>query len=161
MRLAILFVLFPLLPGSSPRCGDKDGLKHLVSRSEIIALAEIMTVESPPLGLWSGTIETKQYVTYKVKNILKGSLTDSTIKVGHQLYRNSLSVDQEKPRLSPSLFRQGNTLLLFIVSKRTVSKEQNGTYRIGEELVSTNADCGAVVPDTDLLKKVEELLSSK
>src|ERR671939_412493 len=121
MSLIKLLLLLPLTTAAPHKCSYREGLNWLVSHSELIVSAEITEVENINVGLWSGTGETKQHVTYKVKSVLKGELNASTIKVGHHLYRNSLSVDRERPRLSTQLFRPGNTLLLFIKTGQIIS----------------------------------------
>jgi hypothetical protein len=161
MKVTTLFLLISLMSASGHPCNNKDGLKRLVASSEIIALAEIIAIEDIRDGLWSGTFETKQYVTYQVQSILKGELDNSTIKVAHFLYRNSLTVDHEKPQLSPKLFQKGKILLLFIKIGQRIMKGEKGNYFRENELVSVDENCGAVVSDSKLLERVKKTISSK
>lgn len=158
MNLAALILLLPLAQAAPPRCVESQRLNRLVSDSRVIALAEITEVGNAGFMFWSGTGVTKQYVTYEVKDVLKGDFTDGTIKVAHPLYQGSLSADSEKVRLSPKLFKRGNTLLLFLGTGRAITKQKDATYRAVDEFVTTDVDCGAVTPNDDLLKTIKEIL---
>jgi hypothetical protein len=159
MKIITLFFLISLISTSGHLCDNKEGLKKLVASSDIVALTEIIDVQDIGVGLWSGTGETKQYVTYQVTSILKGHLDSRKIKVAHLLYRNSLSVDSEKPQLSPKLFQEGKTLLLFINNGKRIVKGEQGNYFEEHEFVCFDVNCGALIPNPKLLKIVKKALS--
>jgi hypothetical protein len=158
MKLAALLLLIPLMRPAPQQCIDGERVDRLVSGSKVIVLVEVAEVEEVGAIPWSGTGVIKQHVVYKVKNILKGNLSDSSIIVAHPLYQNSLSAGRKKPRLSPKLFKQGNSLLLFIGIGQQVIKQKDGSYQTVDEFVTTDVDCGAVVPHADLLNVVKGIL---
>jgi hypothetical protein len=117
-------------------------------------LAEVTSDEHIGDIIWSGTGMTKQYITYQIKSSLKGNINSGAITVAHVLLRNSLTVDKEKPRLSPKLFQKGKPLLLFINVGQRIVKGEQGNYFLENEFIVADENCAAMVPDSRLLQRV-------
>lgn len=133
----------------SPRCSPKR-LRKLAAKSNIIARGEVVNVKPHQVNCWSGTLICMADVTYDIKQVLKGNVKDEQIVVEHVLVSNSLTADvnMDVPRLSPTLFRKGNVLLLFLEAQRT-TRHTDGTELISEGVRYFDEDenCGAITPD--------------
>jgi hypothetical protein len=161
MRLLIALCYLSLSQAVPSQCIAKGRIQRLVSHSDVVVLAEITAVEDVGAIWWSGQAVTRQRVTYRVKEVLKGRLQGNIFEVGHPLYQNSFSADNEKPRLSPHLFKQGNTLLLFLNITKEMTKEVEGTYQVVKGFTTTDVNCGALTPDENLLDVVRKVSAQR
>lgn len=93
-------------------CNEKT-LMQAIQSTPAIAIGEIVRVE-PSMGVWSGYFPVVQRVHYKVKELLKGEVPDTTINVAHFIVANSAFVDTAKPQLSTAIFKEGNSFVLFL-----------------------------------------------
>lgn len=123
----LLLLLLHLLTISTPReiktggksfadpnsfCGERS-LGESVSSSSAVVVGEIIEVK-PPLGVWSGEFAVVQRVHYKVKDVLKGRVSEELLDVGHYVIANSSVADSRAARLSPEIFAKGRALILFL-----------------------------------------------
>jgi hypothetical protein len=92
---------------------EAEKLKTSVTSASVIMVAQITDVR-PSVGFWSGQFPVVQRVLYKVEEIIKGEVRESTINVGHYVIAMSPTADPEKPQLSPKLFRKGQSIILFL-----------------------------------------------
>lgn len=159
MNIALLVFLITFTQAAPRQCAEPERLDALVSDSKVVALVEVAEVEGTGPMFWSGNGLAIQHVTYRVKKVLKGTLDGDTMRAAHPLYQGSFSADRETPRLSPRLFRRGNTLLLFVATVKQPIKEGDGTYREVEELMTTDVECGAIVPNEHLIRSVSKILA--
>jgi hypothetical protein len=141
----------------SPQCNPKK-LRDLAAHAEIITKAEVVKIKPNISSWWSGIAKCMAYVTYDVRQVLKGEIKDKRIVVEHVLVQNSLTADVDIPRLSPSLFREGNVLLLFLESASTTRYTDGAKLNSqGVGYVNLDENCGAVIPDdnTDAFLKIK------
>jgi hypothetical protein len=128
--------------------------------AEIIVVGQVEEVK--PTGLveyWSGVALSTARVRYRAKEVLKGEAVEQTIEVTHYIVHNSLTADKERPRLSPTLFRKGNDLVLFL--KVDHKKESTASASSDRAYISFNADCGAVLAGEDIVKKIRQITAVK
>lgn len=154
MKALSLLITFTLLSQAGTQC-DVQKMQKLARDAQIIVVAEVKEVK-PAMNIWSGGFLVIQRVRYKVKEVLKGTLSNSEINVGHYIIRTSLTVDTKKPRLSPRLFRRGNQLVLFLIP-------DSGTGYISRENIDSkykaylvhDPNCGAVLANTDIVNMIQ------
>ena len=159
MTVVTLILTLTLSVPQASRCQEEQ-IQRLAEKSELIVVAEIIEVQSPPFlfDVWSGPVTVIQRVQYRVEKVLKGNLNEGEINVGHYLVRNSLTADTQRARLSPNLFKKGNELVLFL-------KEDNQTNSSGMALsgnqtyLSFDENCGAILKDANIIKMVEKIIS--
>jgi hypothetical protein len=130
-----------------PTCSPKR-LRELAGRAEVIAKAEVVSIAPVIMNCWSGIAICTARVAYDVRQVFKGRIGYKRILVEHLLLKNSLTGDIDNPRLSPTLFREGNVLLLFLGSANT-SRYPNRAELVakGVGYVNLDEDCGAVMAD--------------
>jgi hypothetical protein len=97
---------------------DNDRTRVILRSFENLREADLVFVGTvsavgPSPGFWSGVAVARQTVTYEVKEVMKGSWADPSVKVAHLLVLGSPHADQEKAGLSPQVFAVGNKLIVF------------------------------------------------
>ena len=141
-------------PKVSPLCNPTK-LHKLSAKAKIIVKAEVVNIKPRQFSCWSGTVLCTEAVIYDVKQVLKGKIADKQIVVDHFLYHNSLTADaisltdnSQVPQLSPSLFRVGNVLVLFLDPAKA-NRYMDGADLLSQGIgyVDLDENCGAVTPD--------------
>jgi hypothetical protein len=146
-------------PKVSERCRAKH-LAELAAKAPIVATAEVVGTEdslrtSPWLFFrpWCGLVFTTEDAYYRVRDILKGQLSDSKIVVEHPICWDTVTVDGYNPRLSPELFKEGNVLMLFLrAGSHQSNKEIPSPFQSVYEDLDEN--CGAVLADGEAAQSV-------
>jgi hypothetical protein len=133
------------------------------NQAEFVVVAELVCLEEPP-GLWSGVIPSVQRVHYRPISILKGSITESRLDVGHFVVKNSATADREKPRLRSALFKAHTQLILFLVNDSgkgyfTVSERTSDDSPKSKLLLTVDANYGAIPASEANLKGVTRIVS--
>lgn len=111
---ADLKYIHTLNPKVGPEC-SRTRLEKLSKRSDLVLLAEVSgTKENNFFSCWSGLARCVQDERYKVVQVFKGYVDEPEIIVEHVIVDNSLTADVDVPQFSPSLFREGNRVVLFL-----------------------------------------------
>jgi len=154
-KIIFLLSILVLSPQRMSTCETREQIQQIASKSDLIALGEVIEVESMPICVWSGLILSTQSVRYKVKEAIKGDLLKSEIVVRHYLVRGSLTANKDDCGLSPILFKRGNDLLLFIQIDKKVDPSGNRIYK------GIDGNCGAMIANTSTMKIIREIISTK
>jgi hypothetical protein len=148
-----------LLPQARRPLDDKE-IGRLTDNSEVVVVAEVAELEPADAQQpWSGLISSKQFVQYDVREVLKGEVSDAKIRVGFMLLQNSLTADENQPRLSPELFRKGNVHVLFLkrdLRSRAADKQRTPWLK-WLAYDSIDSDYGAVTSTPGLIEKIRAL----
>jgi len=148
-----------LNPKISPEC-SRARVAKLSKRSEVIILAEVIgTTNDTLFSCWSGLARCVQDERYTVKRILKGHVEEQEIVVEHVIVDNSLTADVQVPQLSPSLFREGNQVVLFLWPSASVpygDAEQRRDRNVG--FADVDEDCGVLPADTNAVELVQSII---
>lgn len=118
--LSVFLLISPLITPTLQ--GDAKQLKALAHDADLIVLAEVSDVGTPP-NFWSGQFPATQQVNYKVVEVIKGHLDATQLDLGLSVVQNSSLSDTERPSLSPHLFAKGKLHIIFL--KTTPSGEAN------------------------------------
>lgn len=163
--------LHQINPKAEPSCTNKE-FRRLARRSDVVATANVSEVQEHTIAFWSGPLQSSSNVTYDLREILKGAVDHQQIVVEHMIYHNALTSDIEIPQLSPMLFAQGETLLLFL-RPHVASAEMSEKIEVPEGFVALDADwktpdyedvdvnCGAVVVDDATVQFVRDVIAGK
>jgi len=155
----MVFCLVGVSVSSANLTCDGAGTQQLINKSDVVVVAKIIEVGPAP-EVWSGLLLFVQRVRFEVKDVLKGRVNKHEIYVAHYVVKNSISADSKQPKLSPEIFKKGNTLLLFLnvdpgkgkyVDLATSANNHN-------DFVVFDANCGAILADQNALNDVERLL---
>lgn len=140
----LLPLLLALLPQTAKPCDDAE-LKQVAGRSDVVMTAEVVEVEpTSELQPWSGLISSKQYVRYRVRAVLKGELSESEVRVGFYLVKNSLTADKGRARLSPELFKEHSVHIVFL-TRDPKPPADNGNPPPPASYTAADQDCGALI----------------
>jgi hypothetical protein len=156
-KIIFLLSILVLSPQRMFTCETREQIQQIASKSDLIALGEVIEVESMPICIWSGLLLSTQSVRYKVKVAIKGDLLKSEIVVRHYLVYGSLTATANKDDcgLSPILFKRGNDLLLFIQIDKKVDPSGNRIY------IGIDENCGAMIANASTMKIIREIISAK
>jgi len=159
MSLISASIIACLLLQSPVNCKDPS-VEKLVRDATVIAVAEIEEVKQS-VGIWSGLFLVIQRVDYKVKAVLKGETPGDRISVGHYIVARSSTADDQEPRLSPTLFVPGKTVVLFLTAdpgKGYLSaSEDNG--RGNQRFLALDSKCGLVSGDEVTINNIKHFIS--
>ena len=117
---ADLKYLHTVNPAVSEECNPAR-VRQLAKKAPVVARAELVATEDSLPGAqrvffrpWCGRVATTEDAYYKVLETLKGDISASKITVEHVICWDTVTVNGYYPDLSPELFKEGNTLLLFL-----------------------------------------------
>ncbi len=79
----------------------------------IVVVAKVVE-NKRAVAFWSGLFTSVQTIRYEVTNVLKGKVEKGEICANHYVVKNSRTADLTEPRLLPSLFKEGNQLILLL-----------------------------------------------
>lgn len=152
-------------PQITEQCSAKR-LTKLAVKSPIVATAEVIGTEES-LGTstawfrpWCGLMFTTEDAYYNIHEVLKGQISDSKIVVEHPICSDTLTVDGYYPDLSPSLFKTGNVLLLFLEpGSHDPNKKIPPPFQSVYEDLDEN--CGAIIADDEAARDVVGLIRSR
>jgi hypothetical protein len=113
----------------------------LATNVDLILVAEVKQVGPTP-GFWSGLFAASQRIRFKVVKVLKGNLKADEVEVEYYLVKNDELVDNERPRLSPEIFKAGNQVVLFLKADR---KRRSKSF-------AADQNCGTAMASADILK---------
>jgi len=167
MNLRIAALLFLLVaPNASarqPDCNvaplDERHFAVTVRSSDYVVVAEVVKVHRS-LGFWSGVLASSQRVTYRVREVLKGSVPTGEIEVGHYVVHCSQTADVDQPQLSPRLFSPGRSVLLLLSSNAPGSCQ--GLREQGNPVASwccRDENYGAREATDQIVGRVREILA--
>lgn len=151
--IVLLLALLLTLPSHAPRpLGDKE-LKRLAGRADIVVVAEVKEVEpTSELQPWSGLISSWQFVRYKVREVLKGEMSEGEVRVGFILVPGSLTADKSRPGLSPELFKPQNVHILFLERDRQPPV-------LGARYTGVSQDYGSITATPTVQKKIRSMIT--
>ncbi len=112
-------------------------------KANTVVLAKIVSVGPSP-GYWSGLLEARQQVTYKVQRLLKGTLHARQFSLNILVVANSPEADRDKPQLNPKLFYPGATQILFLNAR--LVKVPNVTEQELVDLIDTRCSIATASP---------------
>jgi hypothetical protein len=102
--VALVVIVIVLLIGG----GGDEGTKE--AEADVIFVGEVLEVGEPPL-VWSGRVEARQSVRYRVLSVTKGELEPGDeVTVLHLVVEGSTTARSDMPGLSTNLFKIGNSL---------------------------------------------------
>jgi hypothetical protein len=141
-------------------------LAKLAVKSPIIATAEVVGTEDS-LGTstalfrpWCGLTLSTEDAYYNIREVLKGQIADSKIVVEHLICSDTITVDGYHANLSPTLFKTGNVILLFLkAGSHQPDKQAPPPFKsIYEDL---DENCGAVIADDEAARDVSSFVRGK
>lgn len=123
---------------------EEERFAELISESNIIFIGVVQEIGAQP-SFWSGRFPSYQTVKYRVEEVIKGDRI-SEITVSHVVVSGSKTARRDEPGLSPSLFQQGNRLIVIAVVT------ENGEWKSLDENMS------ALPHSEETLDKIKKLL---
>lgn len=134
---------------------DDNRLVEVVKESPVIAIVKITKIEASP-RIWSkGNYFSSQKVEYRIIEILKGDIKSGRIIVDHFISKGLPNLIPDEPELSPKIFREKNTLIIFI---EPVS-EQSSNCDIST-FIETNSSYGVLIASEENINKVRKIFTS-
>lgn len=132
-----------------------------VKVTPIVAIAEVVEVGPRP-GIWMGSIiPSTQEVQYKVVEVLKGKIEAGRIEVGYFMIGGMRTTDtpDDKPGLTPSIFKPGNRLILLLTEGKCVENMTGPGPDSGlPKYCAGDVQYGAVPADEEHLAKARNAL---
>jgi hypothetical protein len=162
---AMLLTLFLSCLQVAALAYDRERLSKRLNEAPIVVRAVVLEEDvDPPQGPrpWSGLISVYQRARYGVKEVLKGEAVEYGIEVEHLLVRNSLTADENAPRLSNEIFRAGNEVILLLDrGDKSPCQEKSGQSLCIRPFRATDSDIGAMPATDKNLALVKELLAAR
>jgi hypothetical protein len=156
---ADLQYIHTLNPKVSPECGPVR-IEKMSKRSETIVVAEVLgATENTFFSCWSGLARCVQNERYRVKQVLKGRVSEGEIVVEHVIVDNSLTADVDVLQLSPLLFHLGSEVVLFLGPSASApygDARQRANDGVG--FADVDEDCGALPADAGTVQLVQSAI---
>jgi hypothetical protein len=127
MRLFALFLLVNMAAlqlHAREQCDDE--IARLAKQADTVVEAVVLDPGQAP-GFWSGQLEARQRVTFRLTLVLKGSFKQSEFNVEYLVVHGSRLSERKSPELSHALFGKGSELIL-ILHARDVTLPSGRTY---------------------------------
>lgn len=147
--MKLLFLLFIGLVFPQLYNCDKKITREYVQASDVILIAEVAEVQSPP-NFWSGTAPAIQKVKYKVEKVLKGNISEREVVVEHYVVKNSSTADTDYPQLSQKLFTVGTHFILLL-------KTNSGTQ---DRYIAFSENHSAITANDKCEKMIKKIIRS-
>ncbi len=159
-RLSLILILILPFVAKANDFDQKLFLKK-AKLAPIVVVAEV-TENKRETAFWSGLFAVTLPIRYEVKEILKGKIEKGSICATHYIVANSRIADANEPRISATLFNEGNKLILLLDIPDS-QIESNCESLLSSScnvpvFVSPDENYGAVLAETKLLELTRKTL---